>query len=58
MDEKRKSRRGETFKQTTNNSCMHHVALEAGILLSPLSGFILYESAKRKAGKIGYIIDR
>ena len=55
---KRKSRRGETLKQTTNNSCMHNVALEAGILLSPLSGFILYESAKRKAGKIGYIIDR
>jgi hypothetical protein len=58
MDEKRKSRRGETFKQTTNNSCMHHVAFKAGILLSPLSGFILYVSAKRKAGKIGYIIDR
>lgn len=55
---KRKSRRGETFKQTTNNSCMHHVAFKAGILLSPLSGFILYVSAKRKAGKIGYIIDR
>ena len=58
MDEKRKSRRGETFKQTTNNSCMHHVAFKAVILLSPLSGFIFYESAKRKAGKIGYIIVR
>lgn len=52
MMKKRKSRRGETFKQTTNNSCMHHVAFKAGILLSPLSGFIMFESVKRKAGNM------
>lgn len=31
---------------------MHHVAFKAGIFLSPLSGFIMFESAKRKAGNM------